>query len=130
MSENFNLEIVSPDQLILKTEATEVTIPSYEGLMGILKNHIPIITFLRPGLVVVKEKNTEKKFYIEDGIVEFSSNTLTLLTSTIKILDSLNKEIVEKIIKNSEEKLLKNEINDKEKYILSYKIATLKEISV
>ena len=130
MSENFNLEIVSPDQLILKTEATEVTIPSYEGLMGILKNHIPIITFLRPGLVVVKEKNTEKKFYIEDGIVEFSSNTLILLTSTIKILDSLNKEIVEKMIKNSEEKILKNEINDKEKYILSYKIATLKEISV
>ena len=106
MSENFNLEIVSPDQLILKTEATEVTIPSYEGLMGILKNHIPIITFLRPGLVVVKEKNTEKKFYIEDGIVEFSSNTLILLTSTIKILDSLNKEIVEKMIKNSEEKIL------------------------
>jgi ATP synthase F1 epsilon subunit len=130
MSENFNLEIISPDQLILKTEATEVTIPSYEGLMGILKNHIPIITFLRPGLVVVNEKNTEKKFYIEDGIVEFSSNTLILLTSTIKILDSLNKEIVEKMIKNSEEKILKNEINDKEKYILSYKIATLKEISV
>ena len=130
MSENFNLEIVSPDQLILKTEAAEVIIPSYEGLMGIQKNHIPIITFLRPGLVVVKEKDAEKKFYIEDGVVEFSSNTLVLLTSTIKILDSLNKEIVEKIIKNSEEKILKNEISDKEKYILSYKIATLKEISV
>ncbi len=129
MPENLNVEIVSPDKLILKTEATEVTIPSYEGNMGILKNHIPIITFLRPGLVIVQEKNEEKKFYIEDGIVEFSSNTLVILTSTIRILGSLNKEIVEKIIKISEEKILQDEISDKEKYILSYKIATLKEIN-
>ena len=129
MSENFAVEIISPDQSILKSEASEVTIPSYEGQMGILKDHIPLITFLRPGLIVIKENSVEKRFFIEDGTVEFSNNNLLILTSTAKNLDNLDKNSLDVIIKNSEEKISKDGLSDKERYLLSYKIDILKEIS-
>ena len=129
MSENFAVEIISPDKSILKSEASEVTIPSYEGQMGILKDHIPLITFLRPGLIVIKENSVEKRFFIEDGTVEFSNNNLLILTSTAKNLDNLDKNSLDVIIKNSEEKISKDELSDKERYLLSYKIDILKEIS-
>ena len=83
MSDKFTVEIISPDQSILKSEASEVTIPSYEGQMGILKDHIPLITFLRPGLILIKNQD-ENKFYVEEGTVEFSNNNLLILTSTAK----------------------------------------------
>ena len=129
MSENFTVEIISPDKSVLKSEAAEVTIPSYEGQMGILKDHIPLITFLRPGLITIKENSGEKIFFIEDGTVEFSNNSLLILTSTAKSLNSLEKNFVETIIKDSQEKISKGEISDKERYLLSYKIDILKEIS-
>ena len=129
MSENFAVEIISPDKSILKSEATEVTIPSYEGQMGILKDHIPLITFLRPGLIIIKENSGEKKFFIEDGTVEFSNNSLLILTSTAKSLDSLDKNSIDTIIKNSQEKISKGEISDKERYLLSHKIDALREIN-
>ena len=129
MSENFVVEIISPDKSILKSEAVEVTIPSYEGQMRILKDHIPLITFLRPGLIIIKENSGEKKFFIEDGTVEFSNNSLLILTSTAKSLDSLEKNSIDTIIKNSQEKISKGEISDKERYLLSYKIDTLREIN-
>tara|TARA_B100001175_G_scaffold283351_1_gene263068 strand:- start:774 stop:1166 length:393 start_codon:yes stop_codon:yes gene_type:complete len=129
MSENFAVEIISPDKTILKSEPTEVTIPSYEGQMGILKDHIPLITFLRPGLIIIKESTVEKRFFIEDGTVEFSNNNLLILTSTAKNVDNLDKNSIDTIIKNSEEKISKDELSDKERYLLSYKIDTLKEIN-
>ena len=129
MSENFAVEIISPDKSILKSEAVEVTIPSYEGQMGILKDHIPLITFLRPGLITIKENSGEKIFFIEDGTVEFSNNSLLILTSTAKSLDSLEKNSIDTIIKNSQEKISLGEISDKERYLLSYKIDTLREIN-
>ena len=129
MSDKFTVEIISPDQTILKQETNEVIIPSFEGQMGILNNHIPLITFLRPGLIIIKENSGEKKFFIEDGTVEFSNNSLLILTSTAKSLDSLERNLIDTIIKNSQEKISKGEINDKERYLLSYKIDTLREIN-
>ena len=129
MSENFSVEIISPDKSILKSETIEVTIPSYEGEMGILKDHIPLITFLRPGLIKIKTNENEKSFFIEDGTVEFSNNNLLILTSTAKNLDNLDKNYIESIIKESQEKNSQEKLTDKEKYLLSYKIDTLKEIA-
>ena len=129
MSENFVVEIISPDKSIFKSEATEVTIPSYEGQMGILKDHISLITFLRPGLITIKENSGEKIFFIEDGTVEFSNNSLLILTSTAKSLDSLEKNFIDTIIKDSQEKISKGGISDKERYLLSYKIDTLREVN-
>ncbi len=127
MSDKFTVEIISPDKLILNSEANEVTIPCYEGQMGILKNHIPLITFLRPGIIVIQAKE-EKKYYVEEGTVEFSNDNLLILTSTAKELSSLDKNLIDDLL-NEAEKKLSNEITDKERYLLSYKIETLKEIS-
>ena len=128
MSDKFTVEIISPDESILKSETSEVIIPSYEGQMGILKDHIPLITFLRPGIVSIKNQ-TRKEYYVEEGTVEFSNNNLLILTSTAKDLNNLNKILIDDLLKEAEKKLKDIESTDKEKYIVSYKIDTLKEIS-
>ena len=129
MSESFNIEIISPEKKLLVEKINSATVPSFEGDMTILSNHIPIITFLRPGLIIIKENGTEKIFFTEDGTVEFSNNKLLILTSTARSLDTLDKNSINTIIQNSETKLKKDEISDKERYLLSYKINTLKEIN-
>ena len=128
MSEKFTVEIITPDQTILKSEVSEVTIPSYEGQMGILKDHIPLITFLRPGLILVKDQD-EKKYYVEEGTVEFSNNKLLILTSTVHDLEKLNKNIIDGLIKDAEKKLDDTNSTDKDRYVISYKINILKEIN-
>jgi ATP synthase F1 epsilon subunit len=128
MSDIFIVEIISPDQTILKQETREVTIPSYEGQMGILKNHIPLITFLRPGIITIKT-DVEKKFYVEEGTVEFSNNNLLILTSTARDLAKVDKALVNDLLKKAESQLNDTDSTDKDKYIVSYKIETLREIS-
>ena len=128
MSEKFTIEIISPDRSIIKTETSEVVIPSFEGEMGILKDHIPLITFLRPGLINIKT-NTDQKFFVEEGTVEFSNNNLLILTSTAKEVTKMNKKFIDTLISESEKKLNNNEINDKERYLLSYKLETLRNIN-
>ena len=129
MSEKFTVEIISPDKTILKTEASEVTIPSYEGEMGILKDHIPLITFLRPGLIKIIDK-TEEKIFVEDGTVEFVKDNLLILTSTATRLKEMNKGSLDNIINEAEKKITDESLSDKEKYLLSYKIETLKNVSL
>ena len=128
MLDIFTVEIISPDQSILKQEANEAIIPSYEGQMGILNNHIPLITFLRPGIITIKS-NVEKKFYVEEGTVEFSNNNLLILTSTARDLANLDKVLVNDLIKKAEFQLNNTDITDKDRYMVSYKIETLREIS-
>ena len=128
MSDKFTVEIITPDRSILKLETNEVTIPSYEGQMGILKDHIPLITFLRPGLIVIKDQD-EKKFYVEEGTVEFSNNNLLILTSIVQDVKSFKKEKINNLLEQAEKKLKDNQSSDKEKYVISYKIDTLKEIN-
>ena len=128
MSDKLIVEIITPDQTILKHEASEVTVPSYEGQMGILKDHIPLITFLRPGLIKITS-DKEKKYYVEEGTVEFSNNNLLILTSTVKNLINFDKESISSLIQKEEAKLNDPNITDKEKYMASHKIETLKEIN-
>ena len=128
MSEKFTIEIISPDRSIIKTETSEVVIPSFEGEMGILKDHIPLITFLRPGLINIKT-NTDQKFFVEEGTVEFSNNNLLILTSTAREVTKMDKKFIDTLISESEKKLNKNEITDKERYLLSYKLETLRNIN-
>ena len=128
MSENFNIEIISPDNTIIKQEANQVTIPSFEGEMGILKDHIPLITFLRPGIIKIQKDNTSKKYFVEDGTVEFLKNNLLILTSTAKNVEKLDIESIEKIILQAEEKMKDSTIKDKDKFFLSHKLDTLKQL--
>ena len=127
MSDIFTVELISPDQTILKLEVNEVIIPSYEGQMGILNNHIPLITFLRPGIITIKT-NIEKKFYVEEGTVEFSNNNLLILTSTARDLVNFDKILVNDLLQKAESQLNNKDSTDKDKYVISYKIETLREI--
>ena len=126
--EKFLVEIISPDRSIIKTETNEVVIPSYEGEMGILKDHIPLITFLRPGLIKISGER-DIKYFVEEGVVEFSDNNLLILTSTAKDLKEMDNDLINNIIYNEEKNLNSDQSSDKEKYLISYKINTLKEIN-
>ena len=128
MSEKFTVEIISPDKTIIKTETSEVQIPSYEGEMGILKDHIQLITFLRPGIIKIKNDN-EKEFLVEEGTLEFSNNNLLILTSKAKDLSNVDKKSLSNLLIEAEKRISDNKLSDKEKYLLSYKIETLKNIN-
>ena len=129
MSENFKLEIVRPDQTIFNAEVKHAVIPGYEGVMTILKDHISLITFLRPGFVEIETNNKTEKFYVEDGTVEFFNNRPLILSSSAVQVEKLEKENIEKMKEEAKVLLQNTEIKDKEKYILSYKIDSLQEIS-
>ena len=127
MSDKFTVEIISPHQTISKQETSEVIIPSFEGQMGILNNHIPLITFLRPGIITIKAEG-EKKYYVEEGTVEFSNNNLLILTSTARDTANLDKSKIKEMLQKAEANL-NSDTSDKERYVASYKLETLKEIS-
>ena len=127
MSEKFTVEIISPSGPIIRSETTQVVLPSYEGEIGILKDHIPLITFLRPG--IIKIDGSQKIFFVEDGTVEFTNNSLLILTSTAKEVKDMDKNLLELIIDDAEKKIKSEDVTDKEKYLLSYKIDSLKNIN-
>lgn len=129
MSDLFKFEIITPDQTILNSETNQVTIPAYEGLLTILKDHISLVTFLRPGFIEAYLNNKIEKYYVEEGTVEFSDNKLLILSSSAIKLEKLNREKIDKMISESKSLLQNIEIKDKEKYILSHKIDTLQQIN-
>ena len=131
MKENFKFEIINPERIVFSNDVNAVTLPSYEGDMSILKNHISIITFLRPGLIKVnKEDGSSEDFFIQDGIVEFSNNNLVLLSASAINLKNLTREFLEELKKETEKNLAESNVNDQDRYILNHKMDILKEINV
>tara|TARA_B100001029_G_scaffold171660_1_gene168662 strand:+ start:39 stop:437 length:399 start_codon:yes stop_codon:yes gene_type:complete len=131
MSEGFNLEIVNPEKsFLLKENVSEVVVPAFEGDMGILKDHISIISFLKPGIIKVFIGSEEEKFYVEDGIVEFKDNNLSILTSHIFDLKNINKDEINNSISAAEKELSKDDLDDQKKFLLNNKIEVLKSISL
>ena len=128
MNENFNIEIISPEKKLFAEKGKSVTIPSFEGEMTILPDHISIITFLRPGVININEN--KKKYFVEEGTVEFAKNNLTILSSTIIDLDSLSKDVILSMLEASKKELNQENIDDKKRYIISHKIDCLSEISL
>ena len=129
--EQFNLEIISPEESILsKNDTEEVVIPTIEGYMGILRDHIPLISFLKPGIIDVKSKNETMNFYVDDCIVAFKENTLSILTSKIFNLKNINQNNIDNIINDANEGLKKENIKDQEKFILDQKIEVLNSIKI
>ena len=130
MSEEFKLEIVNPEKSFLsKEDVIEVLVPAYEGDMGILKDHISIISFLKPGILKVFSKSGEDKYYVEDGIIEFKDNTLSILTSSIFNLDKIDRDYVTQSLSDTEKLLSKEELDDQSRFLISQKIDVLKSIS-
>ena len=130
MSEEFKIEIVNPEKSFLaKEDVTEVVIPAFEGEMGILKDHISIISFLKPGVITIQSNSGEEKYYVEDGIVEFKDNNLSVLTSSIFNLKDIEKGKLEDLIKTAEEESNKNDISDQSKFLADQKIEVLKTLN-
>jgi len=130
MSEEFKVEIVNPEKsFLVKEDVLEVIVPAFEGEMGILKDHISIISFLKPGLIQVKSKSSEEKYFVEDGIVEFKNNNLSILTSSIFNLADIDKSIRDDLLKKAEDETRKSEINDQSKYLIDQKIDVLKSLN-
>ena len=131
MEENFKIEIISPERIIFSDETKMVTLPSYEGDMSILKNHISTITFLRPGIINVQKKDGNfDKFFVEDGTVEFFDNNLIVLSSSAINLKNLSKEFLDNLDKDTQNKLGQKDITDHERYVLNHKLDMIKEIKV
>ena len=130
MSDEYSVEIVNPEKSFLsKDDVTEVVVPAFEGEIGILKDHISIISFLKPGIIKIFSKSGEDSFYVNDGIIEFKDNNLSILTSLILNLKDIDKEKISEIQKSAEEELNKTDINDQEKYLLDQKLEVLKSIN-
>ena len=130
MSEEFKIEIINPEKSFLeKEDVTEVVVPAFEGEMGILKDHISIISFLKPGILKLFSKSSEEKFYVEDGILEFKNNNLSILTSSISNIRDLDKDKIDEIITQAEKDLSKENITDQEKFLFDQKIDALKLIN-
>ena len=131
MSEGFKLEIVNPESsFLLKEGVSEVVVPAFEGDIGILKDHISIISFLKPGLVKVFEGANEEIFYVDDGIVEFKNNCLSILTSNIFNIKKMDKNIVRDALAKAEQETKKNDISDQNKYLIDQKIEVLKNLTL
>ena len=131
MSEEFKIEIVNPEKSFFsKEDVSEVVVPAFEGEMGILKDHISIISFLRPGIITVHSKSDEERFFVEDGIIEFKNNNLSILTSSIFNLKDVDKNKIQDLIKITEEEVTNNiEISDQSKYLADQKIEVLRSIN-
>jgi len=131
MSENFKIEIVNPEKSFLsKDNVSEVVVPAFEGEIGILKDHISIISFLKPGIIKVFLGSEEENFYVEDGIVEFKDNCLSILTSSIFNLKDSDKKYISNCILEAEKELSNDEIDDQKRFLLNHKIEVLKSISI
>ena len=130
MSEEYSVEIVNPEKsFLIKDDVTEVVVPAFEGEIGILKDHISIISFLKPGIIKIFSKSGEESFYVNDGIIEFKNNNLSILTSLILNLKDIDKEKISEIQKSAQEELNNSNINDQEKYLLDQKLEVLKSIN-
>ena len=130
MNEEFKVEIVNPDKsFLIKEDVVEVVVPAFEGEMGILKDHISIISFLKPGIIKILSKSGDESFYVEDGIVEFKNNNLSILTSSIFNLAQLDKTKQQDLLKRAEEDSNKSEIDDQSKYLVDQKIEVLKSLN-
>jgi len=130
MEDNFKLEIISPERIIFSDEAKIVTLPSYEGDMSILKNHISIITLLRPGIIKVQNDGNFKEFFVQDGAVEFFNDSLVVLSASAINVKDLSKEFVDNLNEDTQDKLTDKNITDHDRYVLNHKLDVLKEIRV
>ena len=131
MSEGFKVEIVNPESSFLSKEGvSEVVVPAFEGDMGILKDHISIISFLKPGLVRIFEGSNEETYYVDDGIVEFKNNCLSILTSNIFDVKKVDKNVLRDALTKAEKDTQNKDISDEKKYLLDQKIEVLKSLTL
>ena len=131
MEDNFKLEIISPEKIIFSDNVTMVTLPSYEGDMSVLKHHISIITFLRPGIIKIQKNGVNfEEFFVQDGTVEYFNDSLVVLSASAINVKNVSQEFLDNLSKDTQDKLADKEITDHDRYVLNHKLDVLKEIRV
>ena len=131
MEVKFQLEIISPEKIIFSGNVKMVTLPSYEGDMSILKNHISIITFLRPGIIrIKKDDENSEEFFIEEGTIEYFKESLVVLSTSVLNIKELSKDFLDKLNKDTQDKLIEKNITDHDRYILNHKLDVIKNIRI
>ena len=130
MENTFRLEIISPEKVLFSEDVKMVTLPSYEGDMSVLKNHIPIITFLRPGIINLQKNENSDNFFVQDGTIEYFNDNLVVLSSSVKNLKDLSKESIEDLKKETQDKLLEKNLTDHDRYVLNHKLDVLKVMKI
>ena len=131
MEENFKFEIISPEKIIFSDNAIMATLPSYEGDMSILRNHISIITFLRPGKIIVeKNAGNHEEFFVQDGTVEFFNDNLVVLSASVINIKDISKQFLDDLDKSTQNKLTQKDITDHDTYILNHQLDVIKEIKI
>ena len=130
MDDKFKIEIISPEKIIFSGDGTLVKFPSYEGDMSVLKNHIPIITFLRPGIINLQKNENSDNFFVQDGTIEYFNDNLVVLSSSVKNLKDLSKESIEDLKKETQDKLLEKNLTDHDRYVLNHKLDVLKVMKI
>ena len=131
MEENFKLEIISPEKIIYSQDTRMVTLPSYEGDMSVLKNHISIITFLRPGIIKAqKAERYFEEFFVQDGTAEYFNDNLVVLSASAINVKDLSREFIDNLNKDTKNKLAKKDIEDHDRYILNHKLDVIKDIRI
>ena len=131
MENNFKIEIISPEKIIFSDNTTMVTLPSYEGDMSVLKHHISIITFLRPGIIKIQKNDGNfEEFFVQDGTVEYFNDSLVVLSASAINVKNVSKEFLDNLSKDTQEKLTDKDVTDHDRYVLNHKLNVLKEMRV
>ncbi len=131
MEDNFKLEIISPEKIIFSDGCTMATLPSYEGDMSLLKYHISIITFLRPGIIKIQKNNGNfEEFFVQDGTVEYFNDSLVVLSSSAINVKDVSKKFLDNLNKDTQDRLTDKDISDHDRYTLNHKLEVIKEIRV
>ena len=131
MEDNFKIEIISPEKIIFSDKTTMVTLPSYEGDMSVLKYHISIITFLRPGIIKIQKNDGNfEEFFVQDGIIEYTNDSLVVLSASAINIKNVSKEFLDNLKKDTQDKLMNKDITDHDRYVLNHKLDVVKEIRI
>ena len=131
MSEEFKIEIVNPERSFYSEDKVlEVVVPAFDGEMGILKDHIPVISFMKPGIIKIKKLGESNNFYVEDGIVEFKDNFLSILTSYIFEVKQMDRSTLEENLRDAEKQLQNPDLSDQHRFLIDQKIEVLKNINL
>ena len=131
MEDNFKLEIISPEKIIFSDNVTMVTLPSYEGDMSVLKQHISIITFLRPGIIKVQKNDGNfERFFVQDGIIEYFNDSLIVLSTSAVNVKNISKEFIDALNNDTKNKLANKDVTDHDRYLLNHKLDVLNDLRV
>jgi F-type H+-transporting ATPase subunit epsilon len=100
---NFHFDLVSPEKLLFAGEVSQVDLPGSEGDMGVLADHAPLVTTLRPGIIVVYRSDGDMRIVVNGGFAEVGPTGLTVLADMAVPLEEYDRSVLAGEIDDTEE---------------------------